>query len=97
MKPITFYSDTSATRHFANVYGAQLQHLADPEKMFILLSLAHSLFDEQSISAATVDVDPEGDISDSLVGEVVEYFSNQDDQTIVEAIQAVAMCLGVIR
>jgi hypothetical protein len=92
-RPITYYAD-SAALSFARVYGDRLQSLDQPQKMFIMLALAHSLFDDQTIDGATADLDPEADMPNELIEHLCEQFQGQDEQTLVSMIQAVAMTLG---
>jgi hypothetical protein len=91
---LTYFADSAAAQSFARVHGDRLQNLDKPQRMFILLSLAHSLFDDQTIDDACIDVDPEANMPDDLIDQLVEQFDGQDEQTLIAMIQAVAMTLG---
>jgi hypothetical protein len=95
MRPITYYTDSTTARSFAHVYGDRLENLSQPERMFVMLTLASSLFYEQSIENAICDVDPETDINEELCKYVREMFTGQDEQTLLGMIQAIAMTLEV--
>jgi hypothetical protein len=95
MRPITYYTDSNAARSFARVYGDRLENLSLPERMFVMLSLAHSLFDEQSLENAICDVDPEADINQELCDYVQVAFQGEDEKTLIGMIQGVAMMLEV--
>jgi hypothetical protein len=93
MKPITYYADSPAAQSFARVYGDRLERLKKPERMYLLLSLGLSLFQEEPLYAVTADLDPDGEQDEALGEHLFEQFDGQDERTWVQMIQAIAMTL----
>lgn len=93
-RPITYHADSAAAMSFARVYGDRLQSLDQRQRMFILLSLAYSLFNDDSIMKATSDLDFHEDMEPDFVEHLCEKFDGQDERTMIGMIQATAMVLG---
>jgi hypothetical protein len=93
MKPITYYTDSAAARSFAHVYGDRLQHLDKPQKMYMLLALGLSLFTDSPVGDTVADLDEDGDQDEAFVLHICDQFDGQDERTIVQMMQAVAMTL----